>query len=304
MEGTLTCSCRTWPVTGGVPRFVSTHVDPENWKTASRFGEEWNDFSMLTNEYAAQFLSWIAPVTREQFPGKIVLDMGCGKGRHVIEAHRFGATEVIGVDLSHAVDAAFKNVGRLPGVHIIQADIARLPLRPVFDYAYSVGVLHHTPNPHASFDRMVEKVKPGGTVSAWVYGREGNGWIIYGINPLRALTSRLPLMVTKTIAFFFACILQAALVVFYRPAKQRPWLKRLLPNAEYLCSISGYTFQENFSIVYDHLLPGIAHYIRQEELASWFHHAGLQDVVITRRYNNSWRGFGRKPVIDAGNKTV
>ncbi len=295
MEGTLTCHCGAFPITGGVPRLLPASKDKKNWKTAERFGEEWNQFDMLTEQYEEQFLSWIAPVRPEFFKGKLVLDVGCGKGRHLVQAKKFGAREVIGIDLSHAVDAAFRNVGRLEGVHIIQADIYHLPLKPEFDYAYSIGVLHHTPDPARSFACMIEKVRPAGAVSAWVYGREGNGWIIYVLNPIRSITSRLPLPMTKTLAFICAVILQAALKLLYAPARSRSWLKRLLPYSDYLCSISGYSFKENFSIVFDHLLPAIAFYIRREEFERWFRDNHLTDVVITPRYGNSWRGFAKKP---------
>ncbi|MEK7116484.1 MAG: methyltransferase domain-containing protein [Patescibacteria group bacterium] len=291
LEGTLACACRTYPIVRGVPRLLPRSVDPRNWETAFRFGEEWNQFSMMTDEYEKQFLSWIEPVRPEHFRDKTVLDVGCGKGRHVLQAQRFGAKTVVGVDLSHAVDAAFRNVGRLPGVHIIQADVYNLPLTPAFDYAYSIGVLHHTPDPARSFQCMVNKVAPGGSVSAWVYGREGNGWIIYLLNPIRRITSFLPVPVTKTIAFVLTVILYAVLKIIYLPLASSRF-KKWLPYGEYLCSISCYSFREIFCIVLDHLIPEIAFYIREEEFRKWFASAHLRDAVITRRYNNSWRGFG------------
>lgn len=298
MEGWLVAGEKRYPIKHGVPRLLPAAVDQQNWETATRFGEEWTQFDMITDEYEKQFLSWIEPVKADHFVGKTVLDLGCGKGRHILQSKKFGAKEVIGVDLSHAVDAAFANVGKMDGVHIIQGDIFHLPLKPKsFDYGYSIGVLHHTPNPRQAFQHLAEMIKPGGSVSAWVYGREGNGWIIYVLNPFRRLTSKLPLVITKAIAFVFAIIMQAALIVLYRPANRLPWLKRILPYSSYLCSISCYSFRENFSIVFDHLLPEIAFYIREEEFRSWFADAKLSDPVITRRYNNSWRGFAKKPSV-------
>lgn len=297
MEGTLNCSCGSKPIIHGVPRLLPQAVDPKNWDTAFRFGEEWNQFSMLTDKYEDQFLNWLEPVQRDFFKDKIILDVGCGKGRHLLYSQKFGAKTVISIDLSHAVDAAFKNVGHLPNVHIIQADIQQMPLKPIFDYAYSIGVLHHTPDPGKSFQHMVDKVKPGGAVSAWVYGREGNGWIIYIVNPIRKVTSVLPLFITKAIAFVLAVVLQASLKLVYAPANRNPklhWLNKCLPYSAYLFSIADYSFKENHSIVFDHLLPEIAFYIRKEAFTKWFDDAKLQDVVITQRNNMSWRGFGRK----------
>ncbi|MDD5438199.1 MAG: methyltransferase domain-containing protein [Patescibacteria group bacterium] len=299
MEGDLACACRHYPIIRGVPRLLPGTSDVKNVTTAERFGVEWKQFSELSDKYEDQFLSWIEPVGREHFVGKLVLDVGCGKGRHVWCSNKFGAREVIGVDLSQAVDAAFENVGRLPNVHIIQADVYSLPLKPEFDYAYSIGVLHHTPNPAKSFQCMVDKVRSGGSVSAWVYGREGNGWIIYILNPIRRVTSMLPLPITKALSFILAAIMQAGLKIFYWPAEhfdRLKWLKKILPYSAYLCSIADFPFKENYLIVYDHLLPEIAFYVKKEEITDWFAAGKLGDAVITQRYGNSWRGFGVKPL--------
>ena len=80
----------------------------------------------------------------------------------------------------------------MENAHIVQADIYHLPLKPVFDYAFSVGVLHHLPRPREGFLSLASKVKTGGHISAWVYGAENNGWITRLVNPLRErVTSRI-----------------------------------------------------------------------------------------------------------------
>ena len=39
----------------------------------------------------------------------------------------------------------------------------------------------------------MSRVVPGGRICAWVYGREGNGWIVCLVDPVRKrITSRLP----------------------------------------------------------------------------------------------------------------
>lgn len=297
MEGDLVCRCGKNRIVRGVPRLVIGQPDSVNVITAERFGEEWKQFSMLTDQYEKQFLSWIEPVRKEHFNNKVVLDVGCGKGRHILQAKLFGASQVVGIDLSQAVDVAFNNVGKMEGVHIVQADIYNLPFKRAFDYAYSIGVLHHTPDPAKSFSCMVEKIKFGGSVSAWVYGREGNGWIVYLLNPIRSVTSKLPLAITKALAFILAVVMQILLICVYRPAaklKTEHWLRHWLPYSAYLCSISGYSFKENFSIAFDHLLPEIAFYIRKDEFERWFMENKLKETVITQRYGNSWRGFAKK----------
>ena len=81
------------------------------------------------------------------------------------------------MDLSDAVETAFAATRALENVHIVQADIYHLPFPRIFDYAFSVGVLHHLPDPLRGFKSLASKVKQGGHLSAWVYGAENNEWI-------------------------------------------------------------------------------------------------------------------------------
>jgi len=67
-------------------------------------------------------------------------------------------------------------------------------------------------------------------------------------------------------------------------------LKRILPYVDYLCAISNYSFAENFWNVFDHLVAPTAFYHSREEVEDWFATANLQQVEITARNNNSWRG--------------
>ena len=294
-NGTLDCAaCRAeYPIVRGVPRMVGGELAKDKERTASAFGYEWTHFTELTDQYRQEFLDWIDPVDPEYFQQKIVLDAGCGKGRHAELSARFGAREVMAVDLSDAVEAAYANTRHLPNVHVIQGDIYALPFARPFDYAYSIGVLHHLPDPARGFASVCSHLKPGGRVSAWVYGREGNGWIAAFIDPLRIhFTSRTPKWVTRTVSFVFAVPLYAALKLVYAPVSRRPGLaalRRRLFYSEYLCAISNYSFAENYWNVFDHLVAPTAFYLRREEVEAWFRGGAFQDVRVAQHHGNSWR---------------
>ena len=280
-----------------MPRLLTRELTPEKRATAEGFGYAWNKFNTLTPDYEEQFLSWVEPIDRDFFRDKLILDSGCGKGRHLYLASQFGAREVVGIDLSDAVEAAFENTRHLPNVHVVQADIYELPLQGGFDYIYSIGVLHHLPDPEAGFQELVEQLRPGGTISAWVYGRENNGWIIYGVNPVREnLTSRLQLPVLQKLSGVLAAPLYAYARGFVRPLGEHgaPF-DRVLFYRDYLAHIAQFSFKEVHSIVFDHLLAPTAFYLRREEFEAWFEHAGLEEVQISWRFRNSWRGCARRP---------
>src|SRR6266403_4085901 len=195
ITGELECTaCRQrFAIRGGVPRFADLALVGEGKQaTAENFGWSWQEFSHEDEKYGDELLGWLAPLRPEFFQGKVVLEGGCGKGRHTHRIARWGARDIVAVDLSDAVDLAFEATMGIENAHVIQADIYHLPLREVFDYAFSLGVLHHLPDTRAGFRSLVAKVKPGGHMSAWIYGAENNGWIVRFINPVREyLTSRM-----------------------------------------------------------------------------------------------------------------
>ena len=305
ISGELRCGgCQsTFPISSGVPRFADPERDEEQRATAENFGAQWLVFDQVQEHHEKQFLDWIAPVTRDFVRDKVVLEGGCGKGRHTRLVGLWGARDVIGIDLSMAVEAAYRNTKDLPNVHIIQADIYRLPLKRRFDYAFSVGVLHHLPDPRGGFDSLVKHVKPGGSVSAWIYGRENNGWIVHIINPLREhFTSKLPPRLLYFISYIPAVILYVVLKLVYAPLAQTG-LKRYLFYADYLSYISQFPFVEIHHIVHDHLTAPVAFYIRREEFARWFDVNEIERAEIHWHNSNSWRGLARLGASSRGAET-
>ncbi|MFN0119062.1 MAG: methyltransferase domain-containing protein [Blastocatellia bacterium] len=296
MTGQLGCAgCHAvFPITGGIPRFVDVaEVSADKQATANNFGQQWLEFDHVSDHHDQQFRDWIAPVTPDFVRGKLVVEGGCGKGRHTSVMAGWGAAAIIGVDLSQAVEAAFQNTRHLENAHIIQADIYRLPLRPVFDYGFSVGVLHHLPDPRGGFLSLAQKLRPGGAISAWIYGRENNGWIVYIINPLRKyITSKMPPRLLYFLSMIPSAILFAALRLVYAPLGGTA-LARQLFYADYLGYIARFPFREIHNIVHDHLTAPTAFYIRREEFAEWFREADTTDVSIAWHNRNSWRGFAR-----------
>ena len=245
IEGELRCrACRSsFPITAGIPRFANLEqVESDKRATATGFGWQWQHFTQKDEGYAEQFLGWIAPVTPEFFRDKVVLEAGCGKGRHTQLAARWGARDVVGIDLSAAVETAFAATRSLPNAHIIQADIYHLPLARKFDYAFSVGVLHHLPDPGAGFRSLASKVKPGGHVSAWIYGAENNEWIVRWVNPVREkITSRIDQRALVQLSKIPAAGLYLATKLVYGPLNRNgsSLAKHLFYN-DYLSALSKF----------------------------------------------------------------
>lgn len=296
MTGDFQCEgcSRTFPIARGVPRFANlAGLEPEKVATAAGFSFEWQHFTQHDEKYGDQFLGWLNPVTPDFFKDKVVLDAGCGKGRHTLLAQQWGARAVIAVDLSEAVETAFSATRHLPNAHVVQGDVCHLPLRRVFDYAWSVGVLDHLPSPAEGFRSVASKIKPGGHLSAWVYGAENNGWITGLINPLRTgFTSRLNPRTLLHLSKLPAAVLYLATKLIYGPARHLGFARHLYYGA-YLSSLSNFGWREQHSIVFDHLVAPTAHYLTRAQFEECWRSIGVKDAVIGWHNRNSWRGFGQ-----------
>jgi SAM-dependent methyltransferase len=97
-------------------------------------------------------------------PGTRLVDVGCGEGRHVVEAARRGAVAV-GVDVA----PAFRDGARRGWGDFALADGARLPFDPAsFDAAVCTEVLEHVDDPVACIAELSRVLRPGGRLAVSV----------------------------------------------------------------------------------------------------------------------------------------
>ena len=101
-----------------------------------------------------------------------ILELGCGTGQMCLYLARADRV-VIGADLTRGAlvlgAAAARRFG-LDRVQFVETDLRQPGLKAgSFDVVYSSGVVHHTPNPRASFARLAQLARPGGMIVLGVY---------------------------------------------------------------------------------------------------------------------------------------
>lgn len=148
-------------------------------------------------------------------------------------------------------------------------------------------MIHHLEHPEAALHAMVGAVKPGGRVLIWVYGRENNLWIIYLLTPIRKLLfSRLPIGLVHHFSLYPTALL---------------WMLLHLTSGgiQYFRLLRRLRFRHLRSIVFDQMLPKIAHYWSRTEVQQLMQQAGLANTQLVWVNEMSWAACGWRPTTAA-----
>ncbi len=250
--------------------------------STERFGFEWDKYRSIIPEYEEQFLKWVFPLKKEDFRNKKVLDGGCGIGRNSFWPLRYNAKEVFAFDYDErTVKVAQDNLSKYKNSVVYYGSIYKIDYINKFDISFSIGVIHHLSDPRLAIAQLVQATKKGGKVLIWVYGYEGNEWIVKYISPIRKYTSRIPLKIVNYLAYCFS----APLYIYLKLSKTK---------SLYLAQIARFRFWHVHSIVFDQLIPKIANYWKKKEALLLFENQGLKDIKAYQVNGNSWTIIGTK----------
>jgi SAM-dependent methyltransferase len=237
----------------------------------------------------------------EALHDQLILDVGCGFGRHLYVACQRGA-EVVGVDLSAGVDIARQNNLAHPRCHVVEADVLERPLPAGrFDVVWSFGVLHHLPLPRAGFDAAVSFARPDdGLVIIWVYGYRGMA-LTYRLSHMRSLHRVVRQMSTATRVRTSKTVAALLSALYWEPLRlaRSSGLQRsveALPLANYI----DHGWVARVTAVHDRLSTPITSFHDRDELLAWCHAARLAEVCVEDTNRRGWRAHGRRRRIPHG----
>jgi len=165
----------TYGVLHGEPVYRTEKGDMLAVEFGSREFFEQLDKTLYSNypEFATfdGFLGKLFPY--ERYRGKKVLEIGCGMGTMIMNWAQHGA-EVTAVDLNPVAIAQTRRRFEVFGLTgtIREMDANTLQFGDAsFDYVYSWGVLHHSPNLQKSLSELLRVLRPEGEYGIMLYNR-------------------------------------------------------------------------------------------------------------------------------------
>jgi SAM-dependent methyltransferase len=172
--------------------------------------------------------------------------------------------------------------------------LLNLPFRKKqFDIIFSLGVLHHTPDPREAFTNLSACLREQGIISLWVYGTAGKFsdfktnplrgerrkyvkndvtkgiyWLVVTIrevlsNTIRLVTTRMYLPFLYLLCYPLAALGKVPLLKYLTASVHRNWRVRL---------------QENF----DWFSPQYQSHHTKEEVAGWFDAVKLNTLSVLK----------------------
>jgi SAM-dependent methyltransferase len=253
--------------------------------SGDRFGYEWSTYPELRPDHETQFRGWTCHLQPDDWRGLTFLDVGCGMGRNSFWPMTYGAAGGLAIDIEErSLAAARRTLAGFPAVRVENCSAYAIGRREEFDLVFSIGVVHHLERPELALAGMVAAAKPGGRVLIWVYAAENNGWIVKFLDPMRrALFSRLPIAITHHLSLYPTAALWLALRLGFG-------------RITYFQLVRQFSFRHLRAIVFDQILPKIAHYWPRETVGRMLRDQGLSDVRLAFVNEMSWSAIGTRPL--------
>ena len=261
-------------------------------QTIKDFGEQWLRYRDSDGFYGSMelFSDVIYPFLKfSDIKDCKVAEIGSGAGRIVNMLLEAGAKHVIATEPSDAFEVLCQNIQQPEKVSCLKITGDQLPSYGDLDYVFSVGVLHHIPDPVPVVEAAFKALCPGGHFLVWLYGKEGNALYLAIIDPLRVFTKRLPHFMLS----FLVEITYWPLVLYIKFCHLLP-----LPLKDYMLSIlEKMSPEKRRLIIYDQLNPSYAKYYTRQEAEKLLIDGKFENVRIHHRHGYSWTVIGTKPAV-------
>jgi ubiquinone/menaquinone biosynthesis C-methylase UbiE len=273
VSGSLNCpKCNSlYPIIDGLP-VILEEADKIS-RTQKGFGKQWTlqkmgyfEKDLIYGTNAEEELQCFKDVFELSdlidLSGMLILDAGCGSGRLTESIGKAAKNSiVVGFDISDSAKVALNRCKEVENVHIVQCNLLYPPFNShSFDYIWSEGVIHHTPNSLQSFERLDRLLTKNGKLYIWIYPN-------YKFSSSRFVRDILwkPYLLPSSVLYLISWLLAVPLYCCNKILQ--------LAKVHKKTNLKGLVFQ-----FYDSLVPEFQHRHSKEEVRGWFVSHGYREI--------------------------
>ncbi|TAN12530.1 MAG: class I SAM-dependent methyltransferase [Chitinophagaceae bacterium] len=250
------------------------------------FGEEWKKFNNFEDPIIQKLGDGYFDIIDDDIVNSqtYCLDVGCGTGRwSKYLAQRAGFIEAI--DPSDSILAAGKLLEGIKNIRLSRSAIDTLPFADnSFDFAMSVGVLHHIPDTQQALNDCVKKVKAGGYLYIYLYYTLDNRSLLFKFifhlsNIIRRVTSKLPGRFKRIVCDILAIIVYMPFILICRLFVWAGFEKLAGRIPLYAYHDKGFLIIRNDAL--DRFGTRLEKRFSRDQIIEMMEIAGLTDIVVS-----------------------
>lgn len=230
--------------------------------------------------------------------GEKGVDIGSGCGYDTfIMAKKNPSVKIFSLEISDGVFAIKKLTRGLNNVWVIKGSALNIPLADnALDFAYSFGVLHHTPDPESAVREIFRVVKKSAPVYLYLYEDHSENRVkctfLKIIKLLRIITVRLPEKFLYSLSFLASPFV---IILFTLPSMFLKKFRITQPLSERIPFNFGRSLFSLTGDLYDRFGAPIEHRFSRKEIFDLLNRNGFANISVTRmRSAAGWVTWGYK----------
>jgi SAM-dependent methyltransferase len=266
--------------------------------TENTYGLLWNSRSVDIPAEKWHFNAMQSVVSEPIVRGALGIEVGsgCGYDSYAM-AKENPKIRLISIDISDGIFKTRERTKSLGNVFHVKCSALDLPVKDsMCDFAYSFGVLHHTPDPKKGLSEIARVLKNGSTAYLYLYEDHSENILkfiaVKIVSLVRMITTRIPHRILYALAWLASPFVYIAFTLPCKILKRFGSTSSIAANMPFNFGSGLFSLQGD---LYDRLGAPVEFRFSRQAVIDMFTECGFLNIKITRlRDTAGWVVWGQK----------